>query len=212
MTICDSMHLGKEVIWKKILSMFPVMVALLVLALGGLGLYIGLLARPVSYGMPYTYSQTLEGTGYEEVDGQTQNVTINFESDEKAVLKMEMNGEVSELTYWTVRNGNKVWFVADANSFTYEQFKEAIKEIKADANEWDAIWSEDSSDIQILHVNAFEISSNLSPDTFKCTGAIVFAAVWGVVEVALIAVAALSLTFYLKGKKQESKPAETEQQ
>ena len=33
---------------KKILSMFPVMVALLVLALGGLGLYIGLLARPIS--------------------------------------------------------------------------------------------------------------------------------------------------------------------
>lgn len=197
---------------KKFLSMTPVMAVLLVLALGGLGLYIGLLARPVSYGMPYTYSQTLEGTGYEEVDGQTQNVTINFESDEKAVLKMEMNGEVSELTYWTVRNGNKVWFVADANSFTYEQFKEAIKEIKADANEWDAIWSEDSSDIQIFHVNAFEISSNLTPDTLKCTGAIVFAAVWGAIEVALIAVAALSLTFYLKGKKQESKPAETEQQ
>ena len=188
------------------------MAVLLVLALGGLGLYIGLLARPVSYGMPYTYSQTLEGTGYEEVDGQRQNVTINFESDEKAVLKMEMNGEVSELTYWTVRNGNKVWFVADANSFTYEQFKEAIKEIKADANEWDAIWSEDSSDIQILHVNAFEISSNLSPDTFKCTGAIVFAAVWGAIEVALIVFAALSLNFYLKGKKQESKPAETERQ
>lgn len=197
---------------KKFLSMTPVMAVLLVLALGGLGLYIGLLARPVSYGMNYTYSTTIEGTGYEEVDGQTQNVTINFESDEKATLKMEMNGEVSERTYWTVRNGNKVWFVADANSFTYDQFKEAIKEIKADANEWDAIWSEDSNDIQIFHVNAFEISSNLSPDTFKCTGAIVFAAVWGVVEVALIAVAALSLTFYLKGKKQESKPAETEQQ
>ena len=197
---------------KKFLSMTPVMAVLLVLALGGLGLYIGLLARPVSYGMDYTYSQTLEGTGYEEVDGQTQNVTINFESDEKAVLKMEMNGEVSELTYWTVRNGNKVWFVADANSFTYEQFKEAIKEIKADANEWDAIWSEDSSDIQIFQVNAFEISSNLYPDTLKCTGAIVFAAVWGAIEVALIVFAALSLTFYLKGKKQESKPAETEQQ
>lgn len=197
---------------KKFLSKMPVMAVLLVLALGGLGLYIGLLARPVSYGMPYTYSQTLEGTGYEEVDGQTQNVTINFESDEKATLKMEMNGEVSELTYWTVRNGNKVWFVADANSFTYEQFKEAIKEIKADANEWDAIWSGDSNDIQIFHVNAFEISSNLYPDTFKCTGAIVFAAVWGAIEVALIVFAALSLTFYLKGKKQESKPAETEQQ
>ncbi len=197
---------------KKFLSMTPVMAVLLVLALGGLGLYIGLLARPVSYGMNYTYSTTIEGTGYEEVDGQTQNVTINFESDEKAVLKMEINGEVSELTYWTVRNGNKVWFAADANSFTYEQFKEAIKVIKADANEWDAIWSEDSSDIQIFNVNAFEISSNLSPDTLKCTGAIVFAAVWGAIEVALIAVAALSLTFYLKGKKQESKPAETEQQ
>lgn len=197
---------------KKFLSMTPVMAVLLVLALGGLGLYIGLLARPVSYGMPYTYSQTIEGTGYEEVDGQKQNVTINFESDEKATLKMEMNGEVSERTYWTVRNGNKVWFVADANSFTYDQFKEAIKEIKADANEWDAIWSEDSSDIQIFHVNAFEISSNLSPDTFKCTGAIVFAAVWGAIEVALIVFAALSLTFYLKGKKQVSKPAEAEQQ
>lgn len=199
---------------KKFLSMTPVMAVLLVLALGGLGLYIGLLARPVSYGMPYTYSQTLEGTGYEEVDGQTQNVTINFESDEKAVLKMEMNGEVSELTYWTVRNGNKVWFVADANSFTYEQFKEAIKEIKADANEWDAIWNGEGQDLQILQINAFEISSvgGTSEQTLKCTGAIVFAAVWGAIEVALIVFAALSLNFYLKGKKQESKPAETEQQ
>ena len=208
---CGKLILGGGYM-KKFLSMFPVMVALLVLALGGLGLYIGLLARPISYGMPYTYSQTIEGTGDEEVDGQTQKVTINFESDEKATLKIEMNGEVNELTYWTVRNGNKVWFVADAKSFTYDQFKEAIKQIKAEADEWDAIWSEDSNDLQILHVNAFEISSNLTPDTMKCTGAIVFASVWGVVEVALIAVAALSLTFYLKGKKQVSKPAETEQQ
>lgn len=41
---------------KKFLSMTPVMAVLLVLALGGLGLYIGLLARPVSYGILHLFS------------------------------------------------------------------------------------------------------------------------------------------------------------
>lgn len=200
---------------KKFLSMTPVMAVLLVLALGGLGLYIGLLARPVSYGMPYTYSQTLEGTGYEELDGQTQVMTINFKSGKQVTMFNKIGEESDSRDFWYVQNGNKVWLVPPVEeSITEEEFDQFIELLKADKEEWDAIWNGEGQDLQILQINAFEISSvdGSSDQTLKCTGAIVFAAVWGVVEVALIAVAALSLTFYLKGKKQESKPAETEQQ
>ena len=200
---------------KKILSMFPVMVALLVLALGGLGLYIGLLARPVSYGMPYTYSQTLEGTGYEEVDGQTQVMTINFKSGKQVTMFNKIGEESGSMDFWYVQNGNKVWLVSPVEeSITEEEFDQFIEALKADKKEWDAVWNGEGQDLQILQINAFEISSvdGSSDQTLKCTGAIVFAAVWGAIEVALIVFAALSLTFYLKGKKQESKPAETEQQ
>lgn len=200
---------------KKFLSMTPVMAVLLVLALGGLGLYIGLLARPVSYGMPYTYSQTLEGTGYEELDGQTQVMTINFKSGKQVTMFNKIGEESDSRDFWYVQNGNKVWLVPPVEeSITEEEFDQFIELLKADKEEWDAIWNGEGQDLQILQINAFEISSvdGSSDQTLKCTGAIVFAAVWGVVEVALIAVAALSLTFYLKGKKQESKPAEAEQQ
>ncbi len=200
---------------KKFLSMTPVMAVLLVLALGGLGLYIGLLARPVSYGMPYTYSQTLEGTGYEELDGQTQVMTINFKSGKQVTMFNKIGEESDSRDFWYVQNGNKVWLVPPVEeSITEEEFDQFIELLKADKEEWDAIWNGEGQDLQILQINAFEISSvdGSSDQTLKCTGAIVFAAVWGAIEVALIAVAALSLTFYLKGKKQESKPAETEQQ
>lgn len=121
---------------------------------------------------------------------------------------------VGENDNLTVRNGNKVWLMAVADSITHEEYKQVIEAYKADPEEWNAIWNGEGQDLQILQINAFEISSvdGSSDQTLKCTGAIVFAAVWGAIEVALIAVAALSLTFYLKGKKQESKPAETEQQ
>ena len=192
--------------------MFPVMVALLVLALGGLGLYIGLLARPVSYGMDYTYSEVL-GSDSGENEGKTQVMTINFKNGKQATMFNKIDEESGSMDFWYVQNGNKVWLVSPVEeSITEEEFDQFIEALKADKKEWDAVWSDTSGDIMLFSINAFEISSNLTPDTLKCTGAIVFAAVWGAIEVALIVFAALSLTFYLKGKKQESKPAETEQQ
>ena len=165
--------------------------------------------------MPYTYSQTLEGTGFEEVDGQTQVMTINFKSGKQVTMFNKIGEESDSRDFWYVQNGNKVWLVPPVEeSITEEEFDQFIELLKADKEEWDAIWNGEGQDLQILQINAFEISSvdGSSDQTLKCTGAIVFAAVWGAIEVALIAVAALSLTFYLKGKKQESKPAETEQQ
>lgn len=202
---------------KKFLSKMPVMAVLLVLALGGLGLYIGLLARPVSYGMPYTYSQTLEGTGYEEVDGQTQVMTINFKSGKQVTMFNKIGEESGSMDFWYVQNGNKVWLVSPVEeSITEEEFDQFIELLKADKEEWDAVWSDTSGDIMLFSINAFNLSflglNEYGDVDLTCTGAIVFAAVWGAIEVALIVFAALSLTFYLKGKKQESKPAETEQQ
>lgn len=202
---------------KKFLSKMPVMAVLLVLALGGLGLYIGLLARPVSYGMDYTYSQTLEVTGYEEVDGQTQVMTINFKSGKQVTMFNKIGEESGSMDFWYVQNGNKVWLVSPVEeSITEEEFDQFIELLKADKEEWDAVWSDTSGDIMLFSINAFNLSflglNEYGDVDLTCTGAIVFAAVWGAIEVALIVFAALSLTFYLKGKKQESKPAETEQQ
>ena len=167
--------------------------------------------------MDYTYSQTLEGTGYEEVDGQTQVMTINFKSGKQVTMFNKIGEESGSMDFWYVQNGNKVWLVSPVEeSITEEEFDQFIELLKADKEEWDAVWSDTSGDIMLFSINAFNLSflglNEYGDADLTCTGAIVFAAVWGAIEVALIVFAALSLTFYLKGKKQVSKPAEAEQQ
>ena len=190
---------------KKILSMFPVMVALLVLALGGLGLYIGLLARPISYGMDYTYSKVL-GSDSGEDEGKTQVMTINFKSGKQVTMFNKIGEESGSMDFWYVQNGNKVWLVSPVEeSITEEEFDQFIELLKADKEEWDAVWSDTSGDIMLFSINAFNLSflglNEYGDVDLTCTGSIIFAAVWGAIEVALIVFAALSLTFYLKGKK-----------
>lgn len=202
---------------KKILSNMWVLIALVVLALAGLGLYIGLLARPISYGMDYTYSEVL-GSDSGEDEGKTQVLTINFKSGKQVTMFNKIGEESSSMDFWYVQNGNKVWLVAPVEeSITEEEFDQTIEALKANKEEWDAIWSETSGDIMLFSVNAFNFSflgqNEYGDVDLTCTGSIIFAAVWGVVEVALIAIAALSLTFYLKNKKEpkvDSEISETE--
>ena len=198
---------------KKILSNMWVLTALVVLALAGLGLYIGLLVRPISYGMDYTYSKVL-GSDSGEDEGKTQVMTINFKNGKQATMLSKLGEESGSMDFWYVQNGNKIWLVAPVEeSITEEEFDQSIEALKADKEEWDAIWSDTSGNIMLFSVNAFNLSflglSDYGDVDLTCTGSIIFAAVWGVVEVALIAIAALSLTFYLKNKKEPKVGSET---
>ena len=55
-----------------------------------------------------------------------------------------------------------------------------------------------------MTINAFKMQSEPLPDALVCNGAIVFAVVFGVFELALIVFAVLSVVFYIKGKKGQS--------
>lgn len=55
---------------KKFLSKLPVMIVFVVLAVAVLGLYIGMLARPVSYGMTYSGAIPMDPASEETIDSE----------------------------------------------------------------------------------------------------------------------------------------------
>lgn len=192
---------------KKFLSKMPVMIVFLSLAVVGLVFYIVMLARPISYGMTYTWTHvvTEEETSTFGVEAGTEiSYSLKILNDRKMEQSIiqEDNGEAIET--WIIRNGNK--FIMIPVSMTEEEYEAQVEALKANKNEWDALWAGEGEGMPVFNVNAFNINVNFEgvEMEFACTGAIVFAVVWGVVEVALITFGALSLVFFLKNRKGSS--------
>ena len=84
-----------------------------------------------------------------------------------------------------------------------EEYEALVEALKADKKEWDALWSGEGEGMPVFNVNAFNINVNIEgvEMEFVCTGAIVFASVFGVIEVALITFAILSTIFFTKSNK-----------
>lgn len=191
---------------KKFLSKMWVMIVLLVLAVGGLALYIGMLARPISYGMTYSYTQTVE-TEQDATEsglpiGSEASMHLKFKSDKRAEVTMTLGENSITTEMWIVRMGNKVAILSAVSEMTEEQYNQEVESFKADKTLF-----ENSA----VEINAFKIKADTedSMSDMKCNGAIVFAVVWGVVEVALILFAVLSTLYFVKGKKSGSTPSET---
>lgn len=199
---------------KKFLSKMPVMITLLSLAVVGLVFYVVMLARPVSYGMTYTYTHTVseDEASLDTPAGTTISMKMQIMSDKRANMtiitdtdtgKTEMMNEV-----WIIRNGNKIAMIP--NSMTEEEYDQMVEEYKADEETWNAIW-EGQSGAPVFDINSFRmlppVADGEMVDTMICNDAIVFAVVWGVIELALITFGVLSLVFYKKADK--STPAET---
>lgn len=187
---------------KKFLSKMPVMIVFLSLAVVGLVFYIVMLARPISYGMTYSYTQTVE-TEQDATEsglpiGSEVSMHLKFKSDKRAEVTMTLGENSITTEIWIVRMGNKVAMLDAVSEMTEEQYNQEVESFKADKTLFES---------SAVEINAFRIKSDTEDSTMsdmKCNGAIVFAVVWGVVEVALITFGALSLVFFLKNRKGSS--------
>ena len=207
---------------KKFLSKLPVMIVLLVLAVAVLGLYIGMLARPVSYGMTYAYSKTIseEDATLDKPAGTTVSVEFEIVSDERAYMTMGTYSGIDtyevKTSVWIIRNGDKIALIT--STMTEEEYRQGVDDLKANEAEWNAFWENaDGSNPIITNVSAFKMTmpsdAGEEPVSMTCTGAVVFAVIMGVVEIALIAFAVLSVVFFvLKKKKPQTEETQTEQQ
>ena len=188
---------------KKFLSKMPVMIVFLSLALVGLVFYIVMLARPVSYGMTYSYSHVVteeDAALFGEEVGTEINMDIKIKNDKKMEMTtFATSGETAEC--WLIRNGNKFVIIPEGTG-NEEEYDTAVEGLKADEEAWNAVWNGEAG-MPVFEVNAFGMKANLSgiDIDLTCTGAIVFASIWGVVEVALITFGVLSLVFFLKDRK-----------
>ncbi len=200
---------------KNFLKKMPVMIVFVALAVIGLLVYIPMLARPVSYGMTYVYSHTVteeESTSMGEAAGTEISMKIQILSDEKANYTIITNGESVELEVWILRNGDQ--FILIPETMTEEEYRQIVDELKANEEEWNAVWNDTSGQL-MFEVNAFKITpseflAQYGYGELICNDAIIFAVLWGVLEVALIVFASLSVVFFVKGKK--TAPETTEEQ
>lgn len=197
---------------KKFLSKLPVMIVCLSLVVVGLAVYIYMLARPVSYGMTYTYSHVVaenETEIYNEPAGTKIEMNIKILNDEKLVTDIFSGGNENEnAEAWIIRNKNK--FILIPETMEPEEYDALITQLKENPNEWNAIWNGEAEGMPLFDVNAFTIKANSGEVNMdmKCSGAIIFASVFGAFELVLIAFAALTVVFYVNSKK-NNKPAET---
>lgn len=197
---------------KKFLSKLPVMIVCLSLVVVGLAVYIYMLARPVSYGMTYTYSHVVaeNETGiYDEPAGTKLEMNIKVLSDEKLVTDVLSGGEDGESAEaWIIRNKNK--FILIPITMEPEEYDALITQLKEDPNEWEAIWNGEAEGMPLFNINAFNINTNINDIKMdmKCNGAIIFASVFGAFELVLIAFAVVTIVFYVNSKK-NNKSVET---
>ncbi len=186
---------------KKFLSKMPVMIVFLSLAVVGLVFYIVMLARPISYGMTYSITETataedvgsMTGSGIQVGDEITAK--IKFKNDTRATLTTIIEDSENAIDMWVYRQGNKVAIIGPTLQIPEEEYDQYVEQLKAD---------EEMFNMSAVEINAFRMTGEGETEDMVCNGAIVFAVVWGVVEVALITFGALSLVFFLKNRKGSS--------
>lgn len=190
---------------KKFLSKMPVMIVFLSLAVVGLVFYIVMLARPVSYGMTYTWTHvvTEEETSTFGVEAGTEiSYSLKILNDRKMEQSIIQENDGEPIEVWIIRNGNKFIMIPEGVS-SEEEHEAWVEALKANKDEWNALWAGEGEGMPVFNVNAFNINVNIEgvEMEFVCTGAIVFASVFGVVEAALITFAVLATVFYIKNRK-----------
>ena len=186
---------------KKFLSKMPVMIVFLSLAVVGLVFYIVMLARPISYGMTYSITETataedvgsMTGSGIQVGDEITAK--IKFKNDTRATLTTIIEDSENAIDMWVYRQGNKVAIIGPTLQISEEEYDQYVEQLKA---------NEEMFNMSAVEINAFRMAGEGETEDMVCNGAIVFAVVWGVVEVALITFGALSLVFFLKNRKGSS--------
>ncbi len=158
---------------KKFLRKKPVMITFIALAVVMLVVYIGMLVRPVAIGMTYK--------------GKIEGIEASIKVRNGSEVTVEMDGQEMEGRY--VVKGREVYFhVGDMTDKEFKELKENVLEN----------WEQGKKYGLIHDVNAFV--AEFGDENLTCAGSIVFAAVGGVVTVALVTFATLSLVYFIKKK------------
>ena len=169
---------------KKLLSNVKTVIVLFAVAILLLGFYVYMIARPISYNMPYHNSTVYEGETFE---GDIEFYTDSMMSTKNTTFDEECK------SYYYYKDGY-VFFLMAENE---EDYQEEVSYI--DENFEIAI----DVPFYASKVNAFKLVS-IGPDgytmVYTCTPAIVFAIVVGLVELALIGVSVIALILYKKEK------------
>lgn len=192
----------------KFLSKLWVMVTLIAVSVVLLGTYVYLLARPISYGMWYSASAN---TGVEGENAEL-DLSIKFIDGKKLVAKVSSGGTVAETEMWYINNGDQVFFLTDGATYEMneETFDAMVEQLKAEEAEWNALWSGEADPMDMgfaYNISAFNMKANIAgieqadQDNLVCDGAISLAVIMGIIEIAFITFAVLSVIYYIKGKK-----------
>lgn len=191
---------------KKFLSKLWVMATLVAVSVVLLGLYMYMTIRPVSYGMWYTYSQTTEVSGTQ----YTLEMSIKFIDEKRLVIKISSDDGSIETDSWYVKNGRQVLINGNLSeeSMSEEEFDAYLEELRNNEEMWNAVWNgEDTLYGGVFYANAFKLTPHTATpvegedEAMSCSGAVWYAVVMGIVEVALVTFAVLSVIYYVKNKK-----------
>ena len=172
---------------KKILSCTKTTIVLLLVTVLFLGFYTYMLARPISYGMSYHNAIVYEGVAFAG--------SIKFDSDGTLLIK-NTNFDEEMKNYYYYKDDYVFTLMAE----TDEDYEAEVRYI--DENFEEAV----ASPFYAAKINAFrQVAEGLDSyvTTYTCTGAIIFAAVGGVVAVALLALTVFSVVFFRKTKSEE---------
>lgn len=210
---------------KKFLTKKPVMIIFIALAVVMLAFYIGMMVRPVSYGMNYVSKSASAGVE------TTSKYKINSDKTARIVMVTEKDGKVTQKSvadYWIYRDEDTIYNLGlkkvvsgiedgkkvskeeinniNKNSESKDDYKKTVETLDKAKNEGEIAFGAAliaNGAIEILDdVSIYEAEGMLDAE-FKCTGAIVFTVVGAVVVDALVAVASLSVVFTVKGKKRK---------
>ena len=172
---------------KKILSNKITTLILLIVTILSLAFYVYMLARPISYGMNYHNKTVYAGMEFEG--------NMKFNTDGTVIVN-NTNFDEEMKYYYYYKDG----YVFSLLAQTEEEYEAEVKYI--DENFEEAV----ASPFYAAKINAFrQVAEGLDSDvtTYTCTGAIVFAIAFGIVEFVLMVLTVLSFIFCKKVKCSE---------
>ena len=175
----------------KILSNSKTALVLLLVTVLSLGFYVYMLVRPISFAMDY-HSETVYA-------GESFEGTIKFYHD-NTMSFVNTNYDEKQSGFYYYQDGYVFLFTAK----TEAEYEEEVAYIRENFEE--AI----QSPFYALKINAFKLGEGSAEEislVYTCTSAITFAMVFGVIELALIALTCASLILCKKKKMKESSNA-----
>ena len=154
-------------------------------------LTIGMSVRPISHGMTYSHTETVE------LIDKKVTTSIKFKNKRVAVQSIQYEGEKAvETEFYYINNGNKFMILPQVGSA--EDYDKVVDALKEDKDAWNELWKGNS----VFTVNAFKLTIGIGNATSTATagGAIALVTILAIVDLALVGCTALAVAYRVKKK------------